>query len=89
MGIREREKRVDIWRPVHWIFTFGQTEEGWHTVFTIGSVIYLSGATLYGLGASGDLQSWASSTPSVRSASLVRTDDCEWTSFLQETDEEN
>lgn len=66
-----------------------KTEEGWHTVFTIGSVIYLSGATLYGLGASGDLQSWASSAPSVRSASLVRTDDCEWTSFLQETDEEN
>ncbi|KAK4008499.1 hypothetical protein OUZ56_013635 [Daphnia magna] len=36
-----------------------KTEEGWHAVFMISSIIYLSGASFYGFGASGKLQKWA------------------------------
>lgn len=43
-----------------WWFNFPlQTPEEWRIIFIIASGIYLIGAVIYGLYASGEIQSWA------------------------------
>ena len=54
----------------------------------IGSLIYLCGASLYGYGASGELQSWAtvSNAGANRSPSSTTRDYSETTAFIHSQD---
>ncbi|XP_046451668.1 sialin-like isoform X1 [Daphnia pulex] len=65
-----------------------KTEEGWHMVFMISSMIYLSGASFYCFGASGKLQAWASQSSRPRNFLDSLSGQSETTAFLQETDGE-
>jgi len=57
-----------------------------HTVFLIASGIYLSGATCYGVFASGQLQNWARNRTTSALHDNDNDSDSETVSFLKSTD---
>jgi len=62
-----------------------KSEQGWHTVFVIASIIYFSGATFYAIAASGELQLWARKPLDVETDRLFDESDSETTILLTST----
>jgi ACS family sodium-dependent inorganic phosphate cotransporter len=56
------------------IFVLLQQASEWQIVFYIASVIYLVGAVIYGVFASGERQSWAEDR--LQNARTVKTEQC-------------